>query len=187
MGDGFRRYLRLKLKSTENQEGLGPLCIVGQMGRCRDISVQPERTEEEEEKSPPSPSMSIPGGGNHDSRAWSHTGVVSKALQSFGAPPLMTLDGNARASSGNRFLPSTPLCGWRALLKTCFETTFDQTLKLVWQYWLKSVVPILGRWRLSSSSFQLILGNQTGLNSSQFAQGGRENTNTSFSLTIVST
>lgn len=58
---------------------------MGQVGRGEDISVQPERMEEEE-KSLPLPSTGIPRRGNHDSRVWSHAGVVSKADQQFWGP-----------------------------------------------------------------------------------------------------
>lgn len=105
-------------------------CIVGQVRRGEEISVQPERMEEEE-KSLPLPSMGIPGRANHDSRTWSHAGVVSRAVQKFWGPSAGDPQGSSRAPSGKGFMPSTLLCGWRSLLKECFKTTFDQTQKLV--------------------------------------------------------
>lgn len=111
--------------------------ILQQMQRSKGISVQPEKMEEEEDKSLALLIMAMPGRENHGSRACSYMEAVSKATQSFGTPVLVTLDGNSTMSSGMRFTPSTLLCGWSTLLKTCFKTTFDQTVELVQQSWLK--------------------------------------------------
>lgn len=158
------------------------------MGRGRDISVQPEWTEEEVEKSVPSPSMSTSGRGNHDSRAGSYVGVVSKAVQSFEAQALVTLDGNARASSGNRTGSCLPL--FYVAGKLCLKPVLK--LHLINS---QTCVAVLAQgscadaWQVVVDFFFLPAypGQPDGAEfSAQFSQGGRENANTS-SLTIAST